>query len=91
MAMTRPRRLSKRFVPPAQQLTAPGVGERRRSEVFSEGCWPSIRVSLEMRGWSPTHVEFIHEQLRQGWPLSLAVRQVSIRLGTCPMRSKSLG
>ena len=91
MAMTRPRRLSKRFVPPVQKFTALEVGESRRSELFSEGCWPSIRVSLEMRGWSPTHIELIHEQLRQGWPLSMAVRQVSIRLGTCPMRSKWLG
>lgn len=59
--------------------------------MFSEGCWHSIRTSLEMRGWSPMHIELIHDQLRQGWPLSLAVRQVSIRLGTCPMRSKSMG
>jgi|TARA_B100000085_G_C18268255_1_gene400994 hypothetical protein len=59
--------------------------------VFAEGGWPSIRVLLEMRGWSPTHIEQIHEQLRQGWPLTTAVRHVSIRMGTCPMRSRSLG
>lgn len=91
MATTRPRRLSKRFVPPAREFPAISAEDQRRSEVFSEGCWPSIRVSLEMRGWSPTHIELIHNQLRQGWPLSLAVRQVSMRLGSCPMRSRSLG
>ncbi|MEB3253452.1 MAG: hypothetical protein VKI93_01945 [Synechococcus sp.] len=90
MAPPRTRRLSKRFVPPVQKSSQP-LADVQHSEVFSEGCWASIRATLEMRGWSPTHIEQIHEQLRQGWPLSLAVRQVSIRLGTCPMRSKSLG
>ena len=91
MATTRPRRLSKRFVAPARELAAVTAVDQHRSEVFSEGCWPSIRASLEMRGWSPTHIELIHNQLRQGWPLSLAVRQVSMRLGSCPVRSRSLG
>ena len=91
MARMRARRLSNRFFPSARDLPSPRPEKNRRSEMFSEGCWHSIRVSLEMRGWSPTHIELIHHQLRQGWPLSLAVRQVSIRLGTCPMRSKSLG
>ena len=91
MATTRPRRLSKRFVAPARELAAVTAVVQHRSEVFSEGCWPSIRASLEMRGLSPTYIELIHNQLRQGWPLSLAVRQVSMRLGSCPVRSRSLG
>ncbi|MEC8214748.1 MAG: hypothetical protein VX069_06735 [Cyanobacteriota bacterium] len=91
MATTRSRRLSKRFAPAAGAgPEAPGH-EGQRSEVFAEGGWPSIRVFLEMRGWSPLQIDQIHEQLRQGWPLSQAIRQVSIRLGTCPLRSKSLG
>ena len=87
----RARRLSNRFFSPHRDLPSSIGDQQRRSEVFSEGCWPSIRALLEMRGWSPTHIELIHDQLRQGWPLSLAVRQVAIRLGTCPLRSKSLG
>jgi len=91
MATTRPRRLSKRFVPQAHDLSISLTRAQHRSEVFSEGCWPSIRASLEMRGWSPTHIELIHNQLRQGWPLSLAMRQVSMHLGSCPVRFRSLG
>ena len=87
----RSRRLSNRFIVPARpagKLT--GLGSVRR-EVFADGGWLSIRVLLEERGWSPSHVDQIHEQLRQGWPLAMAVRQVAMRMGTCPMRSKSLG
>ena len=91
MATMRARRLSNRFFSSARDLPSPRARQQHRSEMFSEGCWHSIRTSLEMRGWSPMHIELIHDQLRQGWPLSLAVRQVSIRLGTCPMRSKSMG
>ena len=91
MVTTRSRRLSKRFVPAAGTGPDAPELEGHRSEVFAEGGWPSIRVFLEMRGWSPLQIDQIHEQLRQGWPLSQAVRQVSIRLGTCPLRSKSLG
>ncbi|QNI50418.1 hypothetical protein SynRS9915_00699 [Synechococcus sp. RS9915] len=91
MAMTRTRGLSKRFVPAAGAGPAALGLDGQRSEVFAEGGWPSIRVFLEMRGWSPLQIDQIHEQLRQGWPLSQAVRQVSIRMGTCPLRSKSLG
>ena len=91
MATTRSRSLSKRFVPAVGSgHEAPGL-DGQRSEVFAEGGWSSIRVFLEMRGWSPLQIDQIHAQLRQGWPLSQAVRQVSIRLGTCPLRSKSLG
>ena len=91
MATTRSRRLSKRFVPSAGACPEAAGLNGQRSEVFAEGGWPSIRVFLEMRGWSPLQIDQIHAQLRQGWPLSQAVRQVSIRLGTCPLRSKSLG
>ncbi|MAV12785.1 MAG: hypothetical protein CL861_04905 [Cyanobium sp. MED843] len=91
MAMMRTRRVSNRFVEPAWAPAAAATLESQRSEVFAEGGWPSIRALLEMRGWSPVQIDLIHQQLRQGWPLSDAVRQVSIRMGTCPMRSKSLG
>ncbi len=87
----RSRRLSNRFIVPARPAGKPtGLGSVRR-EVFADGGWLSIRVLLEERGWSPSHVDQIHEQMRQGWPLAMAVRQVAMRMGTCPMRSKSLG
>ena len=91
MATTRNRRQSNRFVSAAQPRSGLSGGKSPFSEVFAEGGWPSIRVLLEMRGWSPTHIEQIHEQLRQGWPLTMAVRHVSTRMGSCPMRSRSLG
>tara|TARA_B100000073_G_scaffold59943_1_gene44489 strand:- start:298 stop:573 length:276 start_codon:yes stop_codon:yes gene_type:complete len=91
MATTRIRRQSNRFVSATRPRSGPSGEQSAVSEVFAEGGWPSIRVLLEMRGWSPTHIEQIHEQLRQGWPLTTAVRHVSIRMGTCPMRSRSLG
>lgn len=60
-------------------------------EMFAEGGWSSIRIRLEARGWSPTQVELIHDQLRQGWPLAMAARQVALSTGLCPLRSRPLG
>ena len=87
----RSRRSSRRFIQPARASVPDRGLVHSARDIFSDGCWPSIRVLLEQRGWSPIHVAQIHEQLRQGWPLAMAVRQVSMRMGTCPMRSKSLG
>ena len=91
MAPMRPRRISKRFVTTPRQVGQAASSESLKREVFAEGCWPSIRGLLEARGWSPSHVEQIHEQLRQGWPLTMAVRHVALRMGTCPLRSRFLG
>jgi hypothetical protein len=44
-----------------------------------------------MRGWSPSQIEQIHEQLRQGWPLTMAVRHVALMMGRCPLRSRPMG
>jgi len=60
-------------------------------QMFFEGGWPSIKVRLEMGRWSPCQIDQIHEQLRQGWPLALAVRHVALRNGLCPLRSRPLG
>ena len=91
MATTRSKRASRRFL----QSVPSGANSEQQSlftaAVFAEGGWHAIRSDLEMRGWSPSHVEQIHTQLRQGWPLTLAVRQVAMRMGTCPMRSRFLG
>lgn len=80
-ATTTTPRLSKRFITPAHG----------RRDVFAEGLWPTIKVRLEMAGWSPSQIDQIHEQLRQGWTLPMAVRHVAMRHGACPLRSRPLG
>tara|TARA_B100000524_G_scaffold325813_1_gene208936 strand:- start:397 stop:720 length:324 start_codon:yes stop_codon:yes gene_type:complete len=85
------RRQSKRFLPVDPRSNHHEDRYWFGAGVFAEGGWTTIRSHLEMRGWSPTHIEQIHAQMRQGWPLSIAVRQVAMRMGTCPMHSKSLG
>ena len=91
MATIRSRRVSKRFLQSEQSPRNREHHSLFSAAVFAEGGWPAIRSDLEMRGWSPAHVEQIHTQLRQGWPLTLAVRQVAMRMGTCPLRSRYLG
>ena len=81
---------SNRFVDPAPQQPRCGAGDGCRS-IFFEGGWPSIKARLEMRGWSPSQIEQIHEQLRQGWPLTMAVRHVALMMGRCPLRSRPMG
>jgi len=94
-ATTTSSRLSKRFITPAARLAGTlrplesGVVGRRDS--FAEGLWASIKVRLEMAGWSPSQIDLIHEQLRQGWTLPMAVRHVAMRHGACPLRSRPLG
>ena len=91
MATTRSRRASRRFLPPVQAGAKTEPQSLFTSALFAEGRWHAIRSDLEMRGWSPVQVEQIHTELRQGWPLTYAVRQVAMRMGTCPMRSRFLG
>lgn len=91
MATTRSRRASRRFLPSVQAAANSDRQSLFTSAVFAEGGWHAIRSDLEMRGWSHAHIEQIHTQMRQGWPLTLAVRQVAMRMGTCPMRSRCLG
>ena len=67
---------------------------------FNNGPTLAGSYGWSRRQYAPMHIhskafsslrDQIHEQLRQGWPLAMAVRQVAMRMGTCPMRSKSLG
>ena len=88
LSTIRTRRLSNRFVAPARSVNRFDDLNKRSVDVFAEGGWPAIRSSLEIQGWSPAHLDHIHEQLRQGWPLAIALRHVSIRFGTCPCSSK---
>ncbi|WP_413405527.1 hypothetical protein [Synechococcus sp. MIT S9510] len=82
---------SNRFVEPASQQPRCGPGDHGCRSIFFEGGWPSIKARLEMRGWSPSQIEQIHEQLRQGWTLTMAVRHVALLMGRCPLRSRPMG
>ena len=88
-------RRSNRFCPPAQRspyrYLADGTAMTHGMEMFAEGGWSAIRIRLEARGWSPTQIELMHDQLRQGWPLTMAARQVALSTGLCPLRSRPLG
>ena len=86
MAAPRTRRQSKRFVP----TTRPEASAKRRL-VVPEGDWQAIRSDLELRGWSSSQLEVIQAELSHGWPLRVAVRHATMRLGTCPTGSKALG
>ena len=90
MAATRTRRQSKRFAVP-RRPEGSAVRPMTRRLVLPEGDWQSIRSDLELRGWSSSQLEIIQAELRQGWPLRIAVRHAAMRLGTCPTGSKSLG
>ena len=94
-ATTTSPRLSKRFITPAARVASTArpleSGVYGRRDLFAEGLWPSIKVRLEMAGWSPSQIDQIHEQLRQGWTLPMAVRHVAMRHGACPLRSRPLG
>ena len=86
MAAPRTRRQSKRFVP-----ARPPERSAKRRLVLPEGDWHSIRSDLELRGWSSSQLELIQAELSHGWPLQMAVRNASMRLGTCPTGSKAPG
>ena len=80
--------LSNRFLRP-EQLASPRPGRAwGATEVFAEGQWQSVRVSLEARGWNASQIEQIHDQLRQGWPLQLAENNVAVASGHCPLKER---
>jgi hypothetical protein len=89
--MVPPRNLSRRFLS-VQELTrslphrAWGPGE-----LFAEGQWQTIRVRLESEGWSHSQIEQMHDQLRQGWPLGMARRNVAALSGHCPLAARREG
>ena len=91
MAATRTRRQSNRFVPPSRPEPSGMLPPTSRRLVVPEGDWQSIRSDLELRGWSSSQLQLIQAELRQGWPLRIAVRHAAVRLGTCPTGSKALG
>jgi hypothetical protein len=91
MAAPRTRRQSKRFVTPSRPEPSALRRPMTRRLVVPEGDWQTIRSDLELRGWSSSQLDVIQAELRQGWPLRIAVRHAAMRLGTCPTGSKFLG
>ena len=91
--MARPRQPSNRFLPPPGGNSSAGRRASSRgpwgaTELFAEGQWQAIRVGLEQEGWSASQIERVHDHLRQGWPLSMAKRNVATLTRQCPLRSR---
>ena len=62
----------------------------RRQDVFAEGQWQMLKAMLERQGWSQSQLEIMREQLRQGWPLSIAKQNVAAIIGHCPISSRAM-
>ncbi len=62
----------------------------RRQDVFAEGQWQMLKAMLERQGWSQSQLEIMQEQLRQGWPLSIAKQNVAAIFGHCPISSRAI-
>lgn len=82
---------SRRFLSPEELRSRHGLGQAwGNTELFSDGQWQTIRVELEGQGWNPHQIELIHEQLRQGWSLSMARQNIALITGQCPLRAHPL-
>ncbi|NDC34884.1 MAG: hypothetical protein EBZ51_05760 [Synechococcaceae bacterium WB9_2_112] len=82
---------SKRFLA-ADEVRPSSPGRCRAwgpGELFAEGQWQVIRVQLEQQGWYPSQIELVHDQLRQGWPLTTAKRHAARLSGHCPLRAQN--
>ena len=80
-----PRNLSRRFLSAQEMNRSLPHRAWALGEVFAEGQWQMIRATLETEGWSQSQIEQVHDQLRQGWPLSLAKRNAAVLTGQCPL------
>jgi hypothetical protein len=87
-AMARSRPPSNRFLPQPESPLSRLRNAWGPQEVFAEGQWQTIRVGLESQGWSASQIERLHDQLRQGWPLSVAKQNVASLTRNCPVRSR---
>lgn len=87
-----PERLSNRFLRPQelQRYARPSLAWGPY-ELFPDGQWQDIRVSLERQGWNCSQIAMVHDQLRQGWPLAMARHNVAALTGHCPLRSRQQG
>ncbi|MEI6031869.1 MAG: hypothetical protein WCQ20_11990 [Synechococcaceae cyanobacterium ELA739] len=83
---------SNRFLRPEDRSPRPFWARARGpGELFAEGSWHEIRVTLERQGWIHSQIELIHDQLRHGWPLVMAKHNVTVLTGHCPLRSGRQG
>ncbi len=87
-------RLSSRFLTPVEAglrgTPRPTRGQPLpgATQQFAEGQWQAIRVQLEREGWAPSQVDLVRDQLRQGWSLTIAKRNVARLSGRCPINSR---
>ncbi|MEB3351655.1 MAG: hypothetical protein VKM01_04955 [Cyanobacteriota bacterium] len=85
------RPLSRRFLSPEDRARTlpPRRGQAwGLGEMFADGQWQAIRVVLEGEGWNLSQIERMHEQLRQGWSLAMARRNVAAQTGSCPLKAQ---
>jgi len=81
---------SKRFITSVATLSSHNSRRSHGNDMFAEGQWQTIRVMLERQGWTHSQLELMREQLRQGWPLSMAKQNVSALIGHCPIRARAM-
>ena len=91
MARNRPSNLSRRFLSPQEISRTHPSRTWGLAELFAEGPWQTIRVTLEREGWNPSQIEQVHDQLRQGWPLVMAKRNAAALSGHCPLAARQEG
>ncbi len=92
IAVARSRKRSNRFLSSSEELPRSGTPRFPwgSTELFAEGQWQAIRVTLEQQGWSASQIERVHDHLRQGWPLSMAKQNVATLTRQCPLRSRAI-
>lgn len=88
MARKRSSAISRRFLSPQEISLRHPLRAWGAVELFAEGQWQTIRVTLEREGWNQTQIEQVHDQLRQGWPLVMAKRHAAVLSGRCPLASR---
>jgi len=87
--------ISNRFLSP-EELGLRGTPKPQRGEpanggtqLFADGQWQMIRGRLEREGWDPSQLDLLRDQLRQGWSLAQAKRNVARLSGRCPINARS--
>ena len=81
---------SQRFTAVAASSTSLNNHTSGGKDMFAEGQWQMIKAMLERQGWSQSQLELMRQQLRQGWPLSIAKQNVAALIGYCPIRSRAI-
>tara|TARA_B100000214_G_scaffold375096_1_gene360024 strand:- start:1176 stop:1448 length:273 start_codon:yes stop_codon:yes gene_type:complete len=76
---------SGRFLPPKSILNSFSKYGTTHKEIYPDGHWTSLRVNLELRGWTPSQIKMIRDYLKSGWSLKNAMNYVSLKSGSCPL------